>query len=359
MRIGFRVDAAIHIGMGHLQRCLTLANYLTSVGHSCIFFCRNYGDDFYSDVVRCGHQLIIIGNSNYVKNIYKNNWLSVSLRTDLNDFIAQIKNTPIDACVIDHYGIDEQWEKEVQKHFKKIIVIDDLADRKHSCDILIDQNFLPNYAERYNKLVPRYTKKLLGPQFVLLRPEFKMLRLDKATKNDSSDLPKILINFGGAGRFELLSKVVKAVNLNHKFTFTIITGKLHKHEFQQLLHLANGRNVEIHEFTQNMARLMHESDFAVGACGSTVWERFCLGLNSALVILADNQTAVLNFLHSKNLIDSLGWYHNLTLDALSDFFNNLITDDDKYISRKLSIMKLIDGEGTRRVGEFILGELND
>lgn len=358
MRIGFRLDAGKHIGTGHLQRCLTLAKYLAFKGHECLFFCRNFDSIYYKDIAKFNFQLILIGDSQYDLSVLEKNWLGVSIEDDLRDFLFALKKYPVDICIIDHYFLGKDWESKVRAYVKKIVVIDDLADREHDCDILIDQNYLPLYEQRYDNLVSTTTKKLLGPSFVLLRAEFSKLREEKLQqKSNITEL--ILINFGGVGNHILLSKVIDAINIFQKKSFYIITGKLEKEKFLQLKESVSYSHVEIVETSSNMANLMSKSSYAIGACGSTVWERFCLGLNSALVEMAENQAPLLSYLTEMDLIDNLGYFKKFTTNNFLIFLQSLDLTDLKYLSRQSEIMSLIDGKGTQRVGNIILEVLND
>ena len=106
--------------------------------------------------------------------------------------------------------------------------------------------------------------------------------------------------------------------------------------------------------TSQMSHLMKNSDFALGACGSTVWERFCLGLNAALIDVADNQKDLVDYLHTQNLIDYLGSLNSLTVKTISDYLSNLSIDSLKYLERRKSIMQLVDGMGASRVANEII-----
>ncbi|MDO7385085.1 UDP-2,4-diacetamido-2,4,6-trideoxy-beta-L-altropyranose hydrolase [Acinetobacter baumannii] len=353
MRIGFRVDAAKHIGTGHLQRCLTLANYLKAKGHQCIFYCRDYGQAFYNLVLNAGFQLEIIGQTT-IGSLPKSekDWLGVSIEKDSEDFIEKIKEKTIDICIVDHYALNVNWERIIRKHVSKLIVIDDLA-REHECEILLDQNFFPYYKQRYDLTTPLTTIKLLGPEYCLLKKEFSLFRSLRNQEQINSN--KILINFGGVGNFTLLEKVISVINRVDKYDYILITGMLEKEQFQYLESLVTDKsNIKIMQSSSNMAELMNSSSFAIGACGSTVWERFCLGLNAALVQVADNQRILLGYLAEEDLIDNLGDCNDLTEDRLFEFLSKLDFTSVSYRQRRIKIMELVDGLGVVRTCEKIL-----
>lgn len=367
MKIVFRVDASIQMGTGHVMRCLTLANALKNQGAECHFICREHPGNMIGLITQQGHHvysLPYIGTSqqlkqkNHVVDLSHASWLGVTQDEDANLCVSIIKSLQPDWLILDHYALDIRWEQKLRPFCQRIMVIDDLADRQHDCDILIDQNYLPFYEQRYDRLVPATTKKLLGPSFILLRDEFLKLREEKPQRTSTTEA-HFLINFGGVGNYSLLSKVIEAINIFQKQSFYIVTGKLEVHQFLKLKKTISYSKVKIVETAANMANLMSQSQYAIGACGSTVWERFCLGLNSGLVEMAENQIPLLSYLTKMNLIDNLGEFNSLTTDNILNLLETFDLTDAKYSHRKSEIMNLIDGKGTQRVVDMVLEVAND
>lgn len=352
--VGFRVDAASHIGTGHLQRCLTLARKFDELGWRCIFFSRDYGDGILFTINKGDFECHVIGKS--VVEMSESNhfqWLGVSQEQDAIDTIKAINYQQFDIMIIDHYSIDYRWQQSIQEnHDILIMVIDDLANRVHCCTLLIDQNFWPNSYTRYDGLVPDDCKRLLGPSFTMLRKEFSSLRSITKKKSQTGT---ILVNFGGIGNMDVWKKFLPALVNCRKYNFHIITGKLSPENFQYCRSMTvNAPHIILEAETSQMSHLMKISDFALGACGSTVWERFCLGLNSALIDVAENQKDLVNYLYTQNLIDYLGSLNSITVDSIFDYLSNLSIDDLKYQDRRENIMQLVDGMGASRVAHEII-----
>lgn len=366
MNIVFRVDASIQMGTGHVMRCLTLADALKNQGAECYFICREHPGNLIGLITQRGYHVDALPYmdlsqedklQNHNADLAHASWLGATQKADASLCIPIMEVLKPDWLIVDHYALDARWEKVLRPYCKKVMVIDDLADRQHDCDILIDQNYLPLYEQRYDHLVPVTTKKLLGPSFILLRDEFSALR-KKILKRTPSAEAYFLINFGGVGNYFLLSKVIEAINIFQQESFFIVTGKLEAHQFLELRKAISYSKVKIVETTVNIANLMSQSQYAIGACGSSVWERFCLGLNSGLIEMAENQTPLLNYLTKMNLIDNLGNVNSLTTDDILKLLQNLDLTDVKYSHRKTAIMSLIDGKGTQRVVEMILEVAN-
>lgn len=366
MKIVFRVDASIQMGTGHVMRCLTLADALKKQGAECYFICREHPGNLMGLIVQRGHHVHSLPyieasqqskQHNPIIDLAHSSWLGATQKQDADLCIAIVESLQPNWLIVDHYALDIRWEKELRPYCQQLMVIDDLADRHHDCDILIDQNYLPAYDQRYDNLVSKNTKKLLGPSFVLLRNEFKKLRKERLGQMHGAT-DQILINFGGVGNYSLLSKVIKAINFFQKKSFYIVTGKLEVGQFLQLEKSISYSKIEMVETSNNIASLMSQSLYAIGACGSTVWERFCLGLNSGLVEMAENQAPLLSYLTETNLIDSLGDFKVLTAKDFLEFLQSLDLNDQKYMCRRSEIMSLIDGKGTQRVVDMVLEVAN-
>lgn len=177
MNIVFRVDASTDIGSGHVMRCLSLAKVLRERGARCFFICREHRGNLIDEIREEGfvvYELPI--NSGTIKSsqIYEN-WLGDVYSADALASISCLDVSSNDLLIVDHYAIDERWEALVRKYFKKIMVIDDLANRKHNCDYLLDQNLSHSWSN-YVGLLPKKSQTFIGPKFALLRPEFTFIR---------------------------------------------------------------------------------------------------------------------------------------------------------------------------------------
>lgn len=158
LKVAFRVDASIAIGAGHVMRCLTLARALRNVAY-CEFIISNSGAALSSKIEASGYDVHVIADIDNDPAQHAANTLAViSPKTDL--------------IIIDHYSLDAHYETRLYKKVSGVMVIDDLANRKHHCDLLLDGNLLPNSTSRYESLVPKDCITLLGPQYTLLREEF-------------------------------------------------------------------------------------------------------------------------------------------------------------------------------------------
>ena len=299
MKVCFRVDSSSLIGTGHVMRCLTLAEWLKKNDCEIGFICRELPGNLCHLVElrgfklqRLPHDGTIHGseNVNKKKNNFHSDWLSVSWQNDAEQSANLLRSeSPIDWVIVDHYAIDEKWEKIMRSHAKKVMVIDDLADRRHDCDLLLDQNLYHDTATRYDNLVPAHCKKLLGPTYALLRPEFIQAR--KKIRARGGNVNRVLIFFGGSDPTNETTKTLESFALLNRpeIVLDVVVGGTNEHRDQIKQICYKRPNTNFNCQVDNMAELMVLADLAIGAGGATTWERCFLGLPAIILITAHNQ----------------------------------------------------------------------
>jgi UDP-2,4-diacetamido-2,4,6-trideoxy-beta-L-altropyranose hydrolase len=351
-KLVFRVDSGLNIGSGHLMRCITLANNLVrKIKLECIFITRNNNGNFNDIIIQNGFNVLLLDGPELSSNIdgYLE-WLGTSQENDAVQTLSILSKNgveKIDILVIDHYALDIEWESNFIDITSKLVVIDDLADRKHYCDILLDQNIAPNYMSRYDKITPVNTKKFLGIAYCLLRDDF--LRAKESIKAREK-LSNIVVFFGGVDKDNATLHLLSLLNekLNIFQVVRVIVGKSNpfKNEIKEFCDKYD--NCIYLEQVSNMAEIFSKSDLAIGAGGATTGERIYLGLPSLVFSLADNQVEVSEYLHKNNYITFLGDQSEITTC-------NIISELDKYINSphllKEQSMKLL------AIGESKLSQL--
>ncbi len=292
MKIVFRVDSSAQIGSGHLMRCLTLAKRLQKEKKADIYFImRQLEGNLISLVEKQGFSIFRLPIGPSFKNLIGyERWLTVKSSFDAEQTISCIKQLDqVEWLMVDHYAVDQSWERKLRPFVKNIMVIDDLANRQHDCDILLDQNFYLDQETRYNGLVPQNCKLLLGPSYAILRDEFYEAR-KKMRRRDGS-IHNILVSFGGSDLTNETIKTLRAIErLKWKdILVNVVVGKNHPH--QEEVRTFCGQHPYMNYFSQinHMAYLMNEADLAIGAGGTTTWERCFLGLPALVIAIAENQ----------------------------------------------------------------------
>lgn len=354
LRFAFRADASIQIGTGHIMRCLTLADELRRQGHACIFICRDHEGHLEKLILDKGYEIHLLPNMDVESSALNWNdhakWLGVSWEKDAEQTLSVINDKLLDWLVVDHYALDSRWEKAIAPATRKIMVIDDLADRSHCCAILLDQTYGKSKNE-YRKLVDEECKVLCGSKYALLRPEFAKLRATSIQRRRSPRLKNILVNMGGVDKDNYTAAVIKLLSkcdLPKACEITAVMGS-NAPWYDDVVNLsrASRHKIIVEAGVSNMAELMVQSDFAIGALGSTVWERCCLGLPSAMFILADNQKVASDIFRTTGaaLIINDSKDEKYLVDFLSA--SETVSERLKEMTRKS--LEITDGDGAERV----------
>lgn len=198
MKIAVRVDASFQIGTGHFMRCLTLADALKQRGAQIRFVSRRLPEHLRVMLAAKGHELALLDgalNDAASDELAHARWLGVSQEQDASNTAQTLKDQPWDWLVVDHYALDARWESAMRVSSRQIMVIDDIADRQHDCDVLLDQNFYADMDTRYTGKVATSCQLLLGPRYALLRDEFR--ELHEQVKPRNGIVKRVLVFLGG------------------------------------------------------------------------------------------------------------------------------------------------------------------
>ena len=327
----FRVDASIEIGSGHLMRCKTIAEYFYIKGWRCFFISKTE-------------------TLNFLNEDFHNKFNFHEIHENLSE-IKEIKNLcryKPDFILIDNYNWDYNYERQLQTYAKKIVVIDDLANRKHSCDILIDQTYKRRKNDYY-KLVNNKTKILNGTEYAILRKEFINHR-HIAEKRIIGKVKSILISIGSIDNENLILKILEALNsIECKAKIYIAINKLTPNLNQIKEYSRNSKlNILLKLNCSEMASLMIKSDLAIGAAGTSVWERCCMGLPTVQFVRAENQKQIADNLQEDNIVINLGNSKNTSINRIKEKLNFIINDQKIRKRLHLKSLKVCDGLGSRR-----------
>jgi UDP-2,4-diacetamido-2,4,6-trideoxy-beta-L-altropyranose hydrolase len=299
--IVFRTDASVEIGSGHLMRCLTLADQLRGNGAEVAFICRDLPGGMFDFLDTRGYRNVELGLAAP----------SVSLQHDdaraTIEAVEQLFHDRVDWLVVDQYEFDAEWERLLRPVSHKLMVIDDLANRPHDCDLLLDQNYYRDLDSRYQGLVPERCVTLLGPEYVLLRPEFTQAR--RTLRARDGTVRRILVFFGGSDSTNETEKVMEALRLLERpdIEVDVVVG-LANPKRDSIRALCDALpNVSFHCQVSNMAELILNADLGIGAGGAAMWERCYLGLPAITVISAANQERTTEDVAATGAIEYLGW----------------------------------------------------
>jgi UDP-2,4-diacetamido-2,4,6-trideoxy-beta-L-altropyranose hydrolase len=344
MRVVFRVDASVEVGFGHLSRCINLAEVLRSRGNEVSFVCR---DDEAKSFKALEYRLFatVLLPLLEVDEV-------VSQQEDAQQTIQALQGERPEWLIVDSYTLDKNWERLMRPHVAKIAVIEDLSCREHDCDLLLDQNYSERSAASFEKFVPNTCELLLGPRFALIGEQFRRLRELKS--KPTPELKRIFVFCGGSDPQNLTQQVINEISCSElsNVAVDVVVGAQNK-TFDREAALKLNANIEIHNASGEFARIMSIADLAIGAGGTTSWERMCLGVLSIVVSIAENQISACEKLGRDCLVTYLGAQPSLKPGAIR---NAVIEAKTKLVSWFDQIEKgqiLVDGRGCERVAEVM------
>ncbi|WP_353979031.1 UDP-2,4-diacetamido-2,4,6-trideoxy-beta-L-altropyranose hydrolase [Salinicola endophyticus] len=358
--VAFRVDASLEIGTGHVMRCLTLATALREHHAArCCFLCRELPGHLIARIEAEGFEVLRLAapveegtslSGGQAEGPAHAAWLGVDWSQDAHESADLLESLAPDWLVVDHYALDARWELAARPSGTRMLVIDDLADREHVADLLLDQN-LGRLVEDYADLVPASCRLMIGPDYALLRPEFAEWRRTSLERRATRQaLSQLLISLGGVDKDNVTAEVLQALRhaeLPRTCRITVVMGATAP--WIEVVKSVAGtleQPTEVVTNVSDMARRMAEADLAIGAAGSTSWERCCLGLPTLILVLAENQRDI------AAALESAGAAIRLDSGALGEDLSSVLARvmGARYLSRMSErAARLVDGEGVKRL----------
>jgi len=328
--VAIRVDSGTQIGSGHVMRCLNVAGELERNGGQATFLCRELP----------GHLGQLIEREGYPV---------VPLRTETCEEARDaLRRLRTDWLIVDHYGIGADWERSQRGSIGRILVIDDLADRLHDCDVLLDQNYFGRDTQlRYAGLVPPRCRLLLGPRYALLQPEYANLRTALVPRTGTSR--RVLVFFGGTDPTNETCKALRALavpELAH-LDVDVVLGANHPAPHEVAALAAKRPGTTVYRNLPTLAGLMFRADLAVGAGGVATSERMCMGLPSVVVTIAPNQERPIASLAEEGIVICAGRAASVTEAGLAAAIMSALREP-------LRDPAMVDGHGAARVSAAIM-----
>ena len=341
MNIIIRADASIHIGSGHVMRCLVLAEALQEKDHNVSFVCRSQQGDMINFIQERGFDVFSLdeitpaiqpqSSADYL------GWLQCSIEEDTSDFLLKIKSA--DIVITDHYAIGKKWQSIVRDKLNcRIMAIDDL-EREHDADLVLDQT-LGREKESYSNI----ERVLTSTKYALLNSNFSALREQAYQRIAPQGNVKILVSMGGVDSPNATLAVLEKLSTLDNIEITVLLSPRAPNYVNVGKFCHKKLNIKQIDFVNDMAKVMLEHDVAIGAPGTTSWERACLGLPSIIIPLAENQLSISKALVKAQsaIIVDLNDIESCLLDSLQLLLSN-------WCSYYQANLKLCDGLGLYRL----------
>lgn len=340
----FRPDGGRKVGGGHIMRCLSLASALERQGYDCAFIVSPEASDVVPALAISGYDFFQL------------------CEADQNEGTIAQRQWPsgVDWVVVDHYGLDASMEQTFRDWAKRVMVIDDLANRLHDCDLLLDQT--PERTETdYETLLPAGARQLLGPNFALLRPEFSKTRANSLARRETqSSVKTVFVNFGLTDPQGLTLTALEAIKMVFPDVSVDVAIGATAPCLEKVWALAKNQNglMRLHVGADDIAMLMAGADIAVGAAGTTLWERCAVGLPAVAICVVDNQKKVAQALERAGAASVIQWHANVDAGTIAERLAVISQDPTMIRAMSQKAAALCDGLGAERVVKTMLHILN-
>jgi UDP-2,4-diacetamido-2,4,6-trideoxy-beta-L-altropyranose hydrolase len=339
-RFAFRADADRSIGAGHVLRCRALADEIRTKGGRCSFFCKSCPAHLQLALQRAGHEVLAIGQTRP----------GSSPEIEDADLLLE-RSREYEAVVVDHYALSATWESRIRSTGIRVLAIDDLMSRTHYCDWFLDQNLRSHDGYQCAVRAGPSPTMMLGPQFALLRSEFRAMRSAAQVRPINS---RVVVCLGGFDYLGLTIPIATAIKteLGEAVSVCAISGD----KFQAApseLERCRQLGIDLAERSTDIATALLHADVAIGASGSMNWERCCLGVPSLVFPIAENQLEGIEELAATRAIHR-GCLETATESAVR--FASMLIDNRSELTRmSVSAFCVCDGRGATRVADTLLG----
>lgn len=338
------------------MRCLSLADELARHGAVCLFVHRLHLGHSADLIERRGYEVRRLSTRDIEPTVPRDgdylSWLGASEEEDANATLAAVQEDELDWAIVDHYSLGRIWEERLASKVSRIAVIDDLANRPHACDVLIDQNLFPDPGERYRGLVPATSRLLLGPSFALVHSSYGVARRYALPRR--GPVRRALVFYGAA---DLTGETVRALRVLSEPGFAdlavdVVLGKEHPRRPEiDALALSRARTT-VHSLQPSLVPLMLQADIAIGSGGATTWERCCMGLPQVVTTIAQNQVPLTRALAEAQIVTWVNPAGPADDDSLRSALQAVL-DDDEVNRLACAGWSIVDGCGAGRVTEVL------
>ncbi len=339
------------------MRCLTLAESLRARRAQACFICRAHAGSLIGLLQARGYevrQLPAVSTTTETKRAEDPaTWLGVSPEQDAHETIMALGGERPDWLVVDHYELGAPWERTMRAHAGRLMVIDDLLKRAHECDLFLDQNDSGEAQESYRARVPDHCRLAVGPRHALLRPEYSRARATCRSRN--GHVARVLIFFGGSDPENLTGRALEATSAAEfaHFEVDVVLGANNPHRAELERAAAARSGTRLLGPQPHLADLMIAADVAIGAGGTTTWERLCLGVPSIVASIAENQRPGCEVLARRGLILYLGTAEQVRTSHIREALRACVRSPEMLIQQSEMGSLLVDGAGALRISECL------
>ncbi|MBX9407566.1 UDP-2,4-diacetamido-2,4,6-trideoxy-beta-L-altropyranose hydrolase [Pseudomonas baetica] len=350
MRVLIRADASPTIGSGHIARCLTLARVLRGQGSHVAFACRRLPGHRLDALLAEGFETFALPERYPDEDPQQAIESMLPWQADIDALAGLLEgHAGFDWVIADHYGLDHHWQTAARRWAPRIAAVDDLATRRYSVDLLLNQN-LSGLSENYAPLLPAGCRTLLGPRYAMLREEFNCAAIEIKPK-----ARRVLVNFGGFDAARQTHHAMQALADFAELQVDFVAGADNPALAHMQAMVETRPNWHLHSFVSDFYQRMTEADLFIGAGGGTSWERAAMGLPTICIAVSNNQQANGEVMAAAGAHVFMGAREQVTVEQLRQAIG--FVTENVYLRQSLAerSRQLVDGRGALRVAAVLAG----
>ncbi|KAE9644453.1 UDP-2,4-diacetamido-2,4,6-trideoxy-beta-L-altropyranose hydrolase [Pseudomonas sp. PB103] len=350
MRVLIRADASPTIGSGHIARCLTLARVLREQGSHVAFACRRLPGHGLDALQGEGFETFALPERYVDEDPQQAIEAMLPWQADIDALDDLLEgHAGFDWIIADHYGLDHHWQTAARRWAPRIAAVDDLASRRYSVDLLLNQN-LSGLSENYAPLLPDGCRTLLGPRYAMLREEFRCPAIEIRAR-----ARRVLVNFGGFDAAMQTHHAMLALADFAQLEVDFVAGAENP-AWAQMQALAETRpHWRLHSFVSDFYQRMTAADLFIGAGGGTSWERAAMGLPTICIAVSNNQQANGEVMAAAGAHVFMGAREQVSVEQLRQAIG--FVSENFHLRQSLAerSRQLVDGRGALRVAAALAG----
>ncbi|QAX84035.1 UDP-2,4-diacetamido-2,4,6-trideoxy-beta-L-altropyranose hydrolase [Pseudomonas sp. DTU12.3] len=350
MRVLIRADASPTIGSGHIARCLTLARVLRKQGSHVAFACRQLPGHRLEALRAEGFETFALPDRYPDEDPQQAIESMLPWQADIDALVLLLAgHAAFDWVIVDHYGLDHHWQTAARQWAPRIAAVDDLATRRYSVDLLLNQN-LSGLHENYQPLLPENCRTLLGPRYAMLREEFRCPAIEINAR-----ARRVLVNFGGFDAARQTHHAMLALADFTELQVDFVAGADNPAWTQMQALAATRPNWSLHSFVSDFYQRMSAADLFIGAGGGTSWERAAMGLPTLCIAVSNNQQNNGEVMAAAGAHVFMGAREQVSVEQLRDAIGFVV--GNHYLRQSLAerSRQLVDGRGAERVAAALAG----
>lgn len=336
-----RFDAGMGIGLGHLVRSLAVAVELVARGCAVTVATRTVAPEFLARIIDAGAAILPLSVDPPRAVLDREVWEPGVQMEDAEQVVSHAPPGGWAAVVVDHYCLSRPWETTLRNHTRRVVAIDDLANRPHAADVLVDQNWYGEQsASRYVDLVDHGTIMLLGPRYALLHHAYRQYRAQRGPVRRPPQ--RVLVNFGGTDAAGQTAQALHALKHFPHLELTAVLGT-EGAITPQVSEAIEESGARLQVALPHLAEVLSLADLAIGASGTATWERICLDVPALVTTVSAAHSGVTSAFSEAGMLTWIGTAEQVGEAEYREALSEAVTEGGK------QPLEIVDGFGAARV----------